>query len=397
MRWSINKLRKANDQLLYISSRGIAGFLAVGFSVVYSRALGVEKRSILSFILVISLVMSILIISPISLNYRKRNLNHDSSKELHIAYVLLSSFLSAFTTLIVIFIVWAYNKQVVPIPRNLYIAIGIYSLFSTLAFSLQDVLVATHKIRTSAVFDVLTVILQFLTYVLLYDFNKTSLVVTVLLALSIPYLITSFAIYTLVFNLYPWPQTSVIKSIFSGMQKSALVTLSIAFLDRYDKLVIAFLLPLPFLGKYAVISGFVALVRFLPESIARSLFFPQRIKSHISQQRSTHIMVFFGVLAAPFLTQELIKLLLGERWLVSTVFIFSIYLQEVFRGYFQVLLNKVIIAGFDRVASVASLGTVTAGILLVPLSVMHLNVYGPPVVMALAYGTASLWIRSHYE
>ena len=383
---------RSDGRTLYVGSRGFASFLALVLSVVYSRELGVDKRSVLTFILVASLICATFLISPYSLTYRKITLRSKNVNDIHTTYSFLLVVISILATVVSTLSLYFFDTYVTSVPKNLFVASAIYTFTSSLAYGIQDILVACHKIRTNAIFDVATAVLQIITFFILTYYSKTSLIVSVLLSLSMPYFLTSFTIFTLIFNLYSPPSLFSFKLLLKGIRKNSVTSLSLSILDRYDKLLIAFLLPISFLGKYSVITGFVSIFRFLPDSYARSVFLPNNQISANRPTRAFYLFIIAALLLIPISIEGLISIALGDVWLISTFFILLVTIQEFGRAFFQYRLNLNIRSGFENKAFRASVVCLGVALVTVPLSIWSYGVYGPPIVLSLIYFFIAIWL-----
>ena len=143
----------------FVSTRGISTGLALGLALSYTKVLGVDKRSILAFIMVSALILTFIFISGISLALRNNPPNQIKNEELlgFLVLVALAGFIVAVLNCALLII---YSHLKTDIPGPIYIVCFIYSFLACLNLGYQDALVAIGNIKLATFFDIITILVQ---------------------------------------------------------------------------------------------------------------------------------------------------------------------------------------------------------------------------------------------
>lgn len=323
----------------YIPARGTANFASLFLAVLYSRDLGVTNRGIIAVIMSFSVISIIALLGGTTLTFRQvglRELDPELKKSLcTLLPLLVFAGFSLYTLSIYI-----YSNFKSEIPSNLIYLSLIYFFASTSQYLTLEFLLSQKNFRTAGKIEISTIVLQILNYVILSNLDQFSSAINLLLSFSFSY----FAISLYVFKRY----FSTVKIRFGSPQlfwretkgKHSLGVV-LNFLDRLDRIFIAWFFPSAILGQYATMSGFLSAVRFFPDAISRirvagyGFDVHGRFRKPLVITSSTLLIIAIGVLVARYF----ISWSLGPEWLMSIpVFIFFCA-QEVARGVFQFLAN----------------------------------------------------------
>ena len=186
----------------FVTMRGLSMFTAMAFALIYSKQLGVERRGLLTFVMVTNLVFSILLISGISLHLRNIARREESREVLgtYISVVLLFSFLTPLLNLVVLDVYQEITHT--NIPNNLVYVCVLYCFFSTLSYGMHDALLLIKSIKIASVMDLGVVLLQIVGYLTLIYSGETSYFVSVLISISISYLVMTSSTLLLIMYIY---------------------------------------------------------------------------------------------------------------------------------------------------------------------------------------------------
>ena len=151
----------------FVTLRGVSVFAALTFALIYSKQLGVERRGLLTFVMMTNLVFSILLISGISLHLRNITRVEVDREALgtYISVVFLFSVTTPIINLIVLEIYQAIFD--ISIPSNLVYVCILYCFFSTLSYGMYDALLLIKSIKIASVMDIGVVLLQIASYLTL--------------------------------------------------------------------------------------------------------------------------------------------------------------------------------------------------------------------------------------
>jgi hypothetical protein len=326
----------------YIPARGAANFASLFLAVLYSRDLGVTNRGIIAVIMSFSVISIIALLGGTTLTFRQvglRELDPELKKSLcALLPLLIFAGFSLYTLSIYI-----YSNFKSEIPSNLIYLSLIYFFASTSQYLALEFLLSQKNFRAAGKIEISTIVLQILNYITLSNLDQFSSAINLLLSFSFSY----FAISLYVFKRY----FSSAKIRFGSPQLFLRETkgkhslgVALNFLDRLDRIFIAWFFPSAILGQYATMSGFLSAVRFFPDAISRirvagyGFEVHGRFRKPLVITSSTLLIIATGAVGVS-VARSFISWSLGPEWLMSIpVFIFFCA-QEVARGVFQFLAN----------------------------------------------------------
>lgn len=377
------------------SGRLISSGLALGLAIIYSNLLGVDRRSILSFALVTSLLFTLVFVSPFSNRYKKEAHGNSVSDSNHGSYLIISSILSLFVGLCFSLVLVLYSRLISTLPINLFLTMIIYSVVSTLSFALQDFLPSIGRVRTAIISDVSLVILQVITFFFLLSINQLSVIVCVLVSLIFSYALHVFSISSII--LFNQTRNSIINSVkkLINIQRLFLVSSVIHIVDRVDKLAIAFLLPLSSLAQFTTMAAFFAPIKVITEAASRQLYFSKLDEKQKNMEMNTSFrkvklsFVLISLLLTPlfagYFVNFTINLLLGGEWLLPTSLVVLYFSYEVIRGIYLYSLNSRIRSDQFEHLHKAPILLLVLSVLLVPTLTLAMGITGAIIAMITSY------------
>lgn len=337
----------------YVIARGSASSLALLFSLFYSKGLGVENRAIVTIVFVTGLISLTLFTSGFSLGFRSRaplGLSHRNIS----AYFWLS-ILSACAIAITSFLILTLYSQIKSqIPVTLLVLAFVYTFWAALDDLSHQALLAYEKFKLAAIIDVATVLMQIIFYVILNFSHRISLASSLFCSLIISYIISS--ILALVFVLRELEvklnfSFLAIRDLLIESKSLQMIGISGGFVDRIDRFLIAWFLPLSFLGSYSVGTSLLAYTRFVPEAVGR-LIVAKQSTFRISFTRQSVfrwflsiLLVLFVALSASIMSKVFVGIFLGDSWGLPTSVIMMFALQEILRGYHAVIIADLVVNG----------------------------------------------------
>ena len=256
----------------FVTLRGVSVFAALTFALIYSKQLGVERRGLLTFVMMTNLVFSILLISGISLHLRNITRVEVDREALgtYISVVFLFSFTTPFIDLIVLEIYQAIFK--ISISSNLVYVCILYCFFSTLSYGMHDALLLIKSIKIASVMDIGVILLQIASYLTLIYSGETSYFVSVLISISISYLVMVSATLLLLIYIYNPPislSLNTLKGLLRDSSTPTLVNVTTQLLERVDKVFIGLQVSSPELGRFSTSQSILGLSRFIPDAFAK--------------------------------------------------------------------------------------------------------------------------------
>ena len=383
----------------YVPARGTANFAALLLAVLYSRDLGVTNRGIIAAIMSFSVISIIALLGGTTLTLRQVGLE-ELDPELKKSLCTLLPLLVCAGLSLYIFSIYTYSKFKSEIPSNLFYLSLIYFLASASQYLVLEFLLSQKNFRAAGRIEVYTIVLQIIIYVALATLGLFSSAVHLLLSFIFSYLTISL----FVFRKYFLPIKISFGSprlFFRQTKGKHSLGLALNFLDRLDRIFIAWFFPSAILGQYATMSGFLSAGRFLPDAISRirvagySFDVRGRVKGLLVMIFSTLLIGAIGVLMARYL----ITRLLGPEWLMSIpVFIFFCA-QEVARGVFQFLANHYIKSDQPLKSHNSSLIVVILILPILLILTQSFGIIGVPIAFLVCYifsilVSGKVWARS---
>ena len=377
----------------FVLVRGISSLLALIFSLYYSRTLGVEKRSLVTLILVVTVAVMVALTAGVGLAFRKYTVIEPDLISLS-AFLYTNIILAFLVSGISILVLSLYSATHTSIPSTLLYLAAIYAFLGALDFNYHQGLIAYGMFKIGSILDLATILIQILIFFLLTLSNQVSIAASLFTSLIISYL-TSVVSSTLVLLVHTNASiTTSWKDIALLFKKSTpfhIVGIAGGFADRIDRLMIAWFLPLGFLGKYAVGTSILTYLRFLPEAFSRLIIsgqsnFQLRRLKLIGKSWLLRLLagVFVSIVLAG-LSQLMVLVALGKQWLISFVVIVGFSVQELMRGYFQLRVSTLVNENKEKLVTKVSLLLITLSTLLSFIGVKLAGLIGIPIGIAISY------------
>ena len=164
--------------------------------------------------------------------------------------------------------------------------------------------------------------------------------------------------------------------------------ISIAILDRLDKVFIAFIFPLGTLAPYSIFVSLISLFRTFPDYLSR-LIISHKVTTFASLiwVRVQLVCIYFSLLVGMVLvSRSLVFNSLGKDWVVPIAVGFTIALHELLRGMFQIRLNELVSRGSKAASSlfpILALVFIPPALLLVS---QKFGLVGVPLSYVMVYG-----------
>ena len=395
-------LISGNASKWFVSTRGLSSVLALFLALAYTKLLGLEKRSVLAFIMVSALLLTIFLTSSLSLALRNRSKSAIKDEEF-IGYIILVVGASTLVGLINCILLEIYSNLKTEIQLPIFIVCFIYSSLACLTLGLQDALLAAGNLRIATVFDLVTILIQILTLLFLVKIAQTSLIVSVLLSFIFSYSMISFASLTIFLYTIRVEKSLLIggmKSILAHSRKHLMFGIASGLVDRVDRFIIGLMLPITYLAKYALLSSIIGFARFLPNSAIKINMLNHHRNEKVFQVKYTTRGVVFILLGSTLFvagSQTFIILLFGNNWLLPTSVVVLLVFQEILRGNYQLCAVKLIANGGALAMSRISGVLIVTAISLTVIAVQTLGVWGAPLAMVVTYTLTTLLIEKKFK
>ena len=377
----------------FLLTRGISSLLALVFSLYYSKLLGIEKRSLVTLMLVVIVIVMVALTSGIGLTFRKYTVSDPELISLS-AYLYTNLILAFLVSVFSIGILLAYSASNVSIPTTLLYLAAIYAFLGALDFNFHQGLIAYGLFKIASILDLLTIVIQISVFFLFSLSNQLSIAASLFTSLIISYItsvVSSVLILLVHTNASIIPSWNEIRHLIKTSNPFHVVGIASGFADRIDRIVIVWFLPLGVLGKYAVGTSLLTYLRFLPEAFSRLIVSGQSSFSLSTFKligKSWFARLFVGVVISSVFagfSQILVLVVLGKEWLVPFIVLLGFSTQELIRGYFQIRISALVAEGREIVVAKLSLLLIVFSTIFSIIGVKLAGLIGVPIGIAVTY------------
>lgn len=330
----------------YVLGRTSAITLSLLFALYYSRELGVLSRSYLAMIMTSGVLIGVALTSGTTLTLRNLGIQRtpkDNISSFHLLVViemLIGSVLFLLTML-------TFSTLKYSLHPTLIITSVFYFIASITHLIVFELLIASKAFRFLALSEIVTILLQVFFFLFFTKFVDISIASKVLVSFILSYVVVvSACLFYLKFKFGYYVNFSNPLVFFRLTKGNHTLGTVLGIVDRFDRLIIAWFLPIALLGKYAIMSSAISFFRFVPETISKLIV---ATKSEILPKYFQFKFVWVGVLialtASVLLLQSFIEFTLGQSWLLPLSVTYVFALQELARGMFQLSANYKIVIG----------------------------------------------------
>jgi hypothetical protein len=384
----------AGAPFLYLMSRTASMGLSTLMALHYSRLLGPENRGIFSFITLLMLTLSEFFLG--SLNLEMRSTHEKSLLRQKVRTFLVSSFKRILAIVLILLIselFFSIKKS--EITPSLFAITGLYVVFALLAQQLLELLIAFSKIKFSSILEFLIVVSQILIYIILLSQTSISTIIVVLISLITSYMGVILMLLSIYSKQMHWLRSNDIDTDSNLKHSRTFLpqVVSMALLDRLDKVLFLILFSISDFGRYMVASSLFMVFRFLPEAVGKLVLNKRLTKLSAYVTRNIKLLItILSLLLLPIaaIGASIITIALGKTWALP----FSIYVLlpacEIIRFFLVIELNRRNITR-DHVFTAWSPFVIVLLITLATLGIKPiLGIQTVPIVMFISYSLI-LW------
>lgn len=373
--------------------------LALALALSYTKILGVEKRSVLAFIMVSALILTFIFTSGISLALRNKAPSEIKDEE-YFGFLTLVAVAGILVGALNCTLLLIYSQLKTEIPGPIYVVCFVYSFFACVNMGYQDALVAMNNLKLAAFFDFITVLVQIATMTFFIALSQTSLIISVFVAFIFSYALISFATGAVFLNSFPANFSllpSGVRSILKQSRQQHLFGIANGLVDRIDRFLIGLILPIGVLAKYALLSSIISFARFFPDTAVKLNLLRHhqgKAKKGISSDLGTVIAIITVGIAFALCAQLFIKFIFGEIWLLPLSVGFLFVAQEILRGNYQIKAVQLIALGGKAEISKISLLLILLSISFISIGSFVFGIIGVPIAMVCVYLILTLRIST---
>jgi O-antigen/teichoic acid export membrane protein len=385
----------------YLGLRAITSLSSLVFAFSYSQSLGVENRSVIAFAMTTNSLAWVVITSGTTLTLRKMKPNVLDQRRLNSFFTLYAIEIVASLVLFAM-LIFFYSVVKSALPLNLVVGILLYFFMSGLHLLSVELLLAFDHFKLSGLLDVTSIFMQIGIFVVFQVTNLLSVANSLLACFSITYGI----IFLTSFGYLKWRRGLQIR--FYNPRYFLIQTkghhslgISLGIMDRLDRILIGFMLPINVLGRYAVMSGMLSFFRFIPDSISK-LVISNRLTTLPFVPKNKYIRILIVLVLALTVSTtsyQLIKFSLGIAWLLPIGVTVMFFLQESMRSAYQVIANRCILIGLSQSVHRQAILVPIISIALAFLTVPRIGIYGVSVSISIAFvfSAITLWKFSNHD
>ncbi len=382
---------------IFIATRGTTSGMALLIALFYTKLLGIDKRSVLAFVMVGALLLTILFISGLSLGFRNRPAKSINSQQLS-GFLILIVILSFIVGSINCILLLVYDKFKVDIPTPIFLVCFLYSFLACMNMGFQDALIASGNLKLASFFDFITIALQGCSLLFFVNIEKTSLIISVFASFIVSYSFVSLATIMVllpILKMHKYSLLSGIREVIDFSKNNHLYGIANGFVDRIDRLIIGLILPISYLAKYALMSSIISFTRFFPEALNKV----KLLRLHESLKKTILKITLVGgftlgafAISFAIISQFLISIVFGDDWLLPINVAIAFSAQELIRGYYQSQAVGIIATGGSKIMSSISAFLIISASLTVSLGVYFFGTLGAPLAMVVTYSFAIMLI-----
>jgi O-antigen/teichoic acid export membrane protein len=373
-----------------VSTRGVTSGLALLLALYYTKLLGVEKRSILVFIMVSALILTVILTSGISLTLRNRPTGSIKSSDL-VSFLFIITGSGVLVGVLNTLLLTYYSEIRSDLTSAIYIICFIYSFFACVNLGFQDALVARGNLKLAAFFDLITILVQGLSLLFFVYLDQTSLFMSVMISFVFSYLLISFATLSVFIQTESMNFSKVVsnsKQLIKTSSNNQLFGIANGLADRIDRFLIGLIMPLALLSKYALITSIISFTRFFPEAYNRILLLRHH-STEPGQKRTFSItslmLAASGIVIFVLIAQFFIEFVFGDKWVLPLEVAVLFAVQEILRGYYQSNAVNLVALGGSRFISHISFFLILSAVSLMVLLINQFGLIGAPISMILIY------------
>ena len=388
-----------NQNRSYLVARTFTTASSLIFAFIYSKELGLNNRSLVTFVMASNLLIWVLITSGTTLTLRKILLvNLDPQKRKSFNSLITIEITLALFLFVSTIGLYSFFKNY--LPANYILGSVIYCLLSGFHLIIVEVLLASSKFRFLGFSDMSTIFLQIFFFFTLKAFSLLSISVRLLISFSLSYLIV--ALIGLFFIHKNGGLTIGFASpriFFNETPGNHTIGTVLGIVDRLDRIIITWFFPTVLLGQYAVMSGLISFFRFIPDSLSKIIVSSKSAVWRVYFKKPITLMISIVCLVVPMIysSQILIFHILGPEWLLPWGVSLIFALQELARGAFQVKGNhNVSIGSSHKTHRASKVLLLTAGPLAILFSQL-LGIFGVPLGFLVSYIYLLLFMRKEGE
>jgi len=224
-------------------------------------------------IFLISLLYSTVVLGGLNLTFKSQRSPISTHTHLK-AFISISLLASVIGSIVTLSMEIIYSNLKTPVPVNLLVMGGIYSLFSVALNQFFQILLAKGLTSLKWKLDLIMVLIQ----TLLYFFVRNNLDISIAVCILISFT-TSYALLIIFISQFVMKKQAFfseeseqifnrIRELFVASKSNIGFAVSTGILDRMDRVVVLIIFPANIYGIYSYLTGIITFARFIPDSLS---------------------------------------------------------------------------------------------------------------------------------
>jgi len=392
-------LLSQNQKRSYFVARTLTTASSLIFAFIYSKELGLNNRSLITFVMATNVFIWVLVTSGTTLTLRKILLvNLDPHRRKSFNSLITIEIIFALFLFISTLEVYSFFKNY--LPTNYILSSAIYFLLSGFHLIIVEALLASNKFRFSGLSDISTILLQIFFFFTLKASAGLSISVRLLISFSFSYLIVALVgLFFIQKNGGLTIGFTNPRIFFNETSGNHTIGTVLGIVDRLDRIIITWFFPTILLGQYAAMSGLISFFRFIPDSLSKIIVSSKSAVWRTYLKKPIVLMISLACLGVLMIysSQLLIFHILGPEWLLPWGVSLIFALQELARGAFQVKGNHNVSVGNSHKTHRASKILLLTACPLAILFSQLFGIFGVPLGFLFSYIFLLLFMRKEEE
>lgn len=383
-------------------ARTFSAFLALIFSVLYSRQLGTDSRGIVSALFLVTLILSEVILGAANLKIRTTHFTKLDVRGVS-DFIVISLIASLLIGILTSCSLIAYSELKANIATPFLLISFLYSFITSCLVQLVNLQLSFGNFSLVWRIELACVTIQIAIFFCVSQADLFSTAINLITSISVSYVFVIFyVLINLGINYLKQLNLSInVRKNFSRLSSGNVIyVITTSILDRLDRIIVLILFSSALFAKYSVLTGLIMFLRFVPDIFAK-IILAKRI-THWTQSKQTSTLNLIGIVIvaipiASIFVNFITQLILGPEWVLPKEVVFMVIFSEFLRAIFIVRINARLATLRDvKTHSNSSFSALIISAIVALISIFHRNLVIVPLAMVVGY-SFSLILFNKFE
>jgi hypothetical protein len=383
-------------------AKTFSAFLALIFSVLYSRQLGTDSRGIVSALFLTSLILSEVLLGAVNLKIRTTHISKSDTKVVS-DFIVISLFCSLLIGTITSCSLIAYSELKTNIATPFILISFLYGFVVSCLIQLVNLQLSFGNFSLVWRLELACVTIQVGIYLCLLYVNLFSIAINLIVSVVASYIfVITYTLLNLGIGYLRRLELSlrVGKQFFWLSHGNAIYIIATSILDRLDRIIVLILFTSSTFAKFSVLTGLIIFFRFIPDFFSKIILAKRITRWNNSKRTLTWLLlgaVFVGIPIGSIFVNLIIRLILGPEWVLPIEVVFMVIFSEFLRAIFIIRINtRLATLSFKNRHSTLSLSALVISMLVSLVSLYQRNLILIPLAMTIGY-TYSFILSTKFE